>query len=473
MSTHGLLDTPPRNARTCWNTRHALVDGSIDRDRAPARGSHAATWCIAQERSERHSTGRRSPQRHGPKEVSPERDRLPLEVDVASVDRALMTTRAVRRRLDLERPVDREIILDCIDIAEQAPSGGNQGSRRWVLIEDQRVKDQMADIYMEAAGTWMIEAHDRLAGSGHPQEKVMASAAHLAQHLAEVPAIVVPTIIGEHDGSGRPGLFDSVIQSVWSLCVALRARGIGTAWTTAIFAKQEELMDLLGIPRGYTPIAMLPLGWMKGTGVNPAPRLPARTVTFLDHFAHTWESGPSDPACLADGPGTVVEVDIKARPETVWALVTDINQGAEHSEEFVGARWADGHEGPALGAEFIGSNTHSAIGEWDVSCFVDSFEPEQSFGWVTSDLGNPGAQWRFELQQIAGATRLRYRLIIGPGPSGISGVIAQMPEREPRILFRRVEEHRSNMQKVVDAIKARAEATPRGRDEGGANPPLS
>ena len=134
-----------------------------------------------------------------------------MQIDVASVDHALMTTRAVRRRLDLERPVDQEILLECIDIAEQAPSGGNQGSRRWIIVQDQEIKDRIAEIYMESAGQWMIASYEKLEGTGHPQERVMASAAHLAQHLSEVPAIVIPTIIGVHDGSGRPGLFDSVI----------------------------------------------------------------------------------------------------------------------------------------------------------------------------------------------------------------------------------------------------------------------
>ena len=71
----------------------------------------------------------------------------------------------------------------------------------------------------------MSAAAQRLEGSGHPSEKVMASATYLAEHLAEVPAIVIPTVIGRHDGSGRPGLFDSVIQAAWSFCLALRARG--------------------------------------------------------------------------------------------------------------------------------------------------------------------------------------------------------------------------------------------------------
>lgn len=375
-------------------------------------------------------------------------------IDVGSVDHALTTTRAVRRRLDLERPVDNQIIYDCIDIAEQAPSGGNQGSRRWVVVRDPRVKQQLAELYMATGGEFMIDARDKIAGTGHPQERVMQSAAHLAEHLAEVPAIVVPTIIGLHDGSGRPGLFDSVIQSVWSFCVALRARGLGTAWTTAILGKDDELRDALGVPDENTQIAMIPVAWFTGDDFRKAPRYPAREITFLDRYGHTWAAGPSDPPCLADGPGTVVEVDIKAPIEQVWDLVTDISFGAQFSTEFLGARWAEGHDGPGLGAEFIGSNRHEAIGEWEVPCFVHRYREHAEFGWVTSDPDNPGAQWCFELSRIAGAVRLRHSLTIGPGPSGITMAIESMPEKEPRILYRRVGEHRANMQRVVDGVKA-------------------
>ena len=168
-------------------------------------------------------------------------------IDIASVDKALSTTRVVRRRLDLTRPVDPQILLECIDIAEQAPCGGNQSSRRWLIVQEQRLKDQLAALYMQAAGQWMIETSERLAGTGHRQEKVMKSAAFLAEHLAEVPVIVIPTIIGTHDGSGRPGLFDSIIQSVWSFSVALRARGLGSAWTTANLSRQDDISRLLNL----------------------------------------------------------------------------------------------------------------------------------------------------------------------------------------------------------------------------------
>ena len=108
---------------------------------------------------------------------------------------------------------------------------------------DQRVKDQLGELYRETALPFMSAAAERLQGTGHPQEKVMTSAAYLAEHLAEVPAIVIPTVIGRHDGSGRPGLFDSVIQAAWSFCLALRARGLGTTWVTAALQDREGQGD--------------------------------------------------------------------------------------------------------------------------------------------------------------------------------------------------------------------------------------
>ncbi len=380
-------------------------------------------------------------------------------IDVASVDKALTTTRAVRLRLDLERPVDPDIVYDCIDIAEQAPTGGNQGSRRWIIVTDPRIKTKLAELYMQTGGEFMIGARDKIAGTGHPQERVMTSAAHLAEHLAQVPAIVIPTIMGRHDGSGRPGLFDSVVQSVWSFCVALRARGLGTAWTTAILDKDAELRELLGVPDGNTQIAMIPVAWYTGDDFRPAPRYPARDIAFVDRYAHTWESGPSDPPCLADGPGTVVEVDLAAKPDDVFALISDINFGAPFSEEFVKARWADGFDGPALGAEFVGSNVNTTMGEWDVRCYIDRYVEGKEFGWCTSDPENPGARWLFQIEPIAGATRLRYSLRLGPGPSGINSVISAMPEKESRILFGRINQLRENMQNLIDGVEEALQTT--------------
>jgi nitroreductase/uncharacterized protein YndB with AHSA1/START domain len=381
-----------------------------------------------------------------------------MELDAAAVDHVLTTTRAVRRRLDLDREVPDELVLDCIDIAEQAPTGGNQGSRRWIVVRDQATKDRLAELYLDAAGRWMIGNRDRLAGTSHPNRRVMESAAHLAEHLAEVPAIVIPTIIGTHDGSGRPGLFDSVIQAAWSFCLALRARGLGTAWVTAIFNRQEEVAELLAIPDGMTQVVMLPVAYTIGTDFRPAPRYPAREITYFDRFGRTVDGKRSEPATLADGHGVTVEVDIDAPVEEVWALVTDIDLPARFSEEFQGARWDDGADGPGLGATFTGTNRHDAIGEWQTTAHVVGYEPNRLFAWNIGDPVEAGAQWRFQLEPIAGATRLRFHMAIGPGPSGISGAIDAMPDKEARILARRQDEHRANMTATLEGIKALAEA---------------
>jgi hypothetical protein len=161
---------------------------------------------------------------------------------------------------------------------------------------------------------------------------------------------------------------------------------------------------------------------------------------------------------LADGPGTVVEVDVHARPSDVWTKVVDIGFPARFSEELVTASWDDPASGPRLGATFVGRNTHPAVGEWDIRCFVDAYEEQRVFAWRTADVDNPGARWRFELEPIAGATRLRFLVTLGPGPSGITAAIAHQPDKEARIIHRRISEHHANMTRVIDGIKAAAES---------------
>ena len=381
-----------------------------------------------------------------------------MSFDVAQIDEVLATTRAVRRRLDLERPVDNQVLLDCIDLAEQAPTGGNLGSRRWIVVRDQRVKDQLGQLYREGAGSFITSAADRLAGTGHPSEKVLTSAAYLAEHLAEVPAIVIPTVIGRHDGSGRPGLFDSVIQAAWSFCLALRARGLGTTWVTAALQDTAKVKEILGIPESMTEIAVFPVAYTKGTDFKRAPRHPARSITFFDRFGTTTERGPSEELRFEDGPGAIAEVDIDAPPATVWALVTDINLPAQFSTEFIGAEWSSDDRG--VGALFHGRNHHQAIGEWTIPCFVDVCDEHRAFGWSTVDADNPGARWRFDLEPRDGGTRLRFSYVMGPGPSGTTMAIENNPGKETRVLRRRINEVHANMQQTVDGVKQLAEARP-------------
>jgi nitroreductase len=378
-----------------------------------------------------------------------------MNIDPVHVDEVLSTTRAVRRRLDLARPVDNQLLLDCIDLAEQAPTGGNLPSRRWIIVRDQAVKQQLGQLYRETAGVWMSDLAERLAGTGHPQEKVIASSAWLADHLAEVPAIVIPTIMGRYDGGGRPGLFDSVIQAAWSFCLALRARGLGTSWVTAALADETRAQEILGIPGYLTPIAVFPVAWTKGTDFRRAPRPAARSITFFDRFGVTFERGPGEPTRFEDGPGAVAEVDIDAAPASVWSLVTDLNLPARFSDEFLGADWESEQRG--VGAVFCGRNRYPTVGEWDTRCFVDAYEEERAFGWRTSDPANPGARWCFDLQAVGSGTRLRFSVVLGPGPSGTTAVIAANPGKEHRVLRRRLKEVHANLQRTVEGIRALAE----------------
>ncbi|MGI9623460.1 MAG: SRPBCC family protein, partial [Acidimicrobiales bacterium] len=221
----------------------------------------------------------------------------------------------------------------------------------------------------------------------------------------------------------------------------------------------DDVAEVLSIPLGMTQIAMIPVAWAKGTEFSRAPRYPAREIAFIDQYAHTWERGPSDPPKLSDGPGTIVEIDIDATPGGVWPFVSDINFPAEFSEEFLGAQWSQEGVEATIGSEFIGSNTHPAIGEWEIPCVVTHYHAKREFGWATRDAENPGARWRFELSAIAGACRLRYSVALGPGPSGLTRGIEAKPDREPQIISNRLDQLRSNMQNVIEGIKQAAEQT--------------
>jgi nitroreductase len=379
-----------------------------------------------------------------------------MHIDVASVDEVLATTRAVRRRLDFTRPVDNQVLLDCIDLAEQAPTGGNLGSRRWIVVREPVIKAQLGDLYRQTMLPLLSSASERLRGTGHPNERLMTSAAYLAEHLAEVPAIVVPTIIGRHDGSARPGLFDSVIQAAWSFCLALRARGLGTAWVTAALQDTAKVKDILGIPEDMTEIVLFPVAWTRGTEFRRAPRQPARAITYFDRFGTTFEHGPSETLRFDDGPGAVAEIDIDAPPAAVWVLVTDLDLPARFSTEFQGAAWLTDERG--VGAVFEGRNQHPAVGEWTVPCYVDAYDEPRAFGWRTSAADNPGARWRFDLEPRDRGTRLRFAYVMGPGPSGTTMAIASHPGKEGRVLRRRLDEVHANMERTVQGVKQLAEA---------------
>jgi uncharacterized protein YndB with AHSA1/START domain len=154
----------------------------------------------------------------------------------------------------------------------------------------------------------------------------------------------------------------------------------------------------------------------------------------------------------ADGPTVEVETVIDASPAAVWALVSDIATPVRFSDELQEARWIDDER-------FVGRSRHPAIGEWETTCTVVTRDPEREFGWVVGDPAHPSAAWRFTLEPTAGGTRLRQWMRMGPAASGLNIAIEARPDKEERIVARRLEEHRANMQTTVDGIKRLAEAT--------------
>lgn len=159
----------------------------------------------------------------------------------------------------------------------------------------------------------------------------------------------------------------------------------------------------------------------------------------------------------ADGPTTEVETEIDAPPSVVWPLLCDINAPAAFSQEFQGADWID--DEVALGSRFEGRNRHDAVGEWSVTCTVTAFEPERVFEWTVGDVASKVARWRYDLMPSGTGSRLRFSAEMGPGRSGLTPAIEQMPEREDDIVAGRLREWTGNMRLTVDGIKSLAESS--------------
>ena len=380
-----------------------------------------------------------------------------MEFDIEQTDTLLSTTRAVRRRLDFERDVPDDLLVRCIELAEQAPTGAGVSSRRWIIVKDPETKAQLAELYRAAGGSRVIERLEERRLAGGSQERISESSAYLAANLEKAPALVLATIWGVHDGSGRPGLFDSVIQAAWSFCLALRARGLGSAWTTMHLGKAKEFTDLLGIPDGVTQIVLLPVAWTIGTDFKPAPRRKASEIVWFDRWGNTQENPGEVSSLIAAGPGVAVEIDIAAPPERVWEFASDINIPARFSDEFQGADWVDS-DGPREGASFIGRNERTDVDRvWQTTSHVVACDPPRVFAWNVNDRDRPSAQWRFELERIPGGTRLSQRLVIGPSLSATGRAMEANPDQARHILASRREQHRGNMLLNLQGIKRLAE----------------
>ena len=207
-----------------------------------------------------------------------------MQFDLAQVDALLSTTRAVRKRLDLDREVPDDVLLECLQLAVQAPTGSNRQGWRWMVVRDPAKRQALADIYNRGGGAYL---RDAAAGADPATQigRVMDSATFLAENLARVPVMVIPMIVGRVDeNNGAAGLFGSIIPAMWSFQLALRSRGLGSCYTTIHLRHEDEAAELLGIPPHLTQAGLLPVAYTKGTDFKAAARPPVEEITYLDTY---------------------------------------------------------------------------------------------------------------------------------------------------------------------------------------------
>ncbi|HVE76157.1 MAG TPA: nitroreductase family protein [Actinomycetota bacterium] len=224
------------------------------------------------------------------------------DIDIEVTDRLLTTTRAVRKRLDLDRPVDPGVIADALRVASQAPSGGNLQRSRWVVVTDEQKRQALGDIYRRAMDPYH-QIMEPIAHAAGRNKKVLSSSRYLAEVIHRAPVLVIPCQLGHPAeanmmlaGAGYPhplsenvaasAFYGSVWPAVWSFMLALRSRGLGSALTTMHLALEREAGELLGIPDSVTQIGLIPVAHYKGDTFKRADRRPAEEITYWN----SWKS---------------------------------------------------------------------------------------------------------------------------------------------------------------------------------------
>ena len=196
---------------------------------------------------------------------------------IALIDEVLSTARSVRRRLDFDKPVPRRVLLECINVAVQAPTGIAGENWRFLIVDSAAQKAAIAAIYSEILVNLMADR-------GMPMKPTHKA---LINRLHEIPAMIFVCVdgqpLGETVGS-HVGYYGSILPAAWSLMLALRARGLGATWTTLLSAEQDAVKRILGMPEDALQTVMLPVGYTKGAVLKRAERLPAEEVTF----ANSW-----------------------------------------------------------------------------------------------------------------------------------------------------------------------------------------
>jgi nitroreductase len=203
-------------------------------------------------------------------------------VNLDTTDHLLLTTRSVRKRLDFTRPVEPEVIERCLEIATQAPSGSDRQGWHFVVITDPQLRGGVAELYRRSFAQYFGAARGPHSGAYAPTTPLAESAVYLAEHFHEAPVQVLFCYEGRVEQSGlmaQAGVYGSILPAAWSFMLALRARGLGTAWTTLHLRYEREAAALLGLPENLTQAVLFPVAHTIGEDFRPAKRRPLGEVT--------------------------------------------------------------------------------------------------------------------------------------------------------------------------------------------------
>ena len=216
--------------------------------------------------------------------------------DLTQTDRLLTTTRSVRRRLDLARPVEREVVLECLELAMQAPTGGNLQAWRWLVVDDPGARRGLGQLYRRSWDPYIEAQTERMGASAPPGStmgRVVDSSSYLAEHIGEVPVHVVPCWLARLPDTPTTfetaTLYGSILPAVWSFMLALRSRGLGSAWTTLHLAFEREAEALLGVPHTVTQVGLIPVAYYTGDDFRPGERKDAAAVTYWNGWGRRGE----------------------------------------------------------------------------------------------------------------------------------------------------------------------------------------
>lgn len=213
-----------------------------------------------------------------------------------SPDELLSTTRAVRKRLDFDRPVPDDIVRECVSLAMQSPSGSNNMTMQFIVVRDAAKRAALGEIYQTCYGIYSsmdgvyigsIDKGDAEANA--QQQRSAGSADFLGAHMGEAPVLVIPCHVGSRldnvPAMMSASMGANVIPAMWSFMLAARARGLGTCWTTVHLMMEQAAADVLGVPFDTVQqICLSPLAYTKGTDFKPTARPPADSIIHWDQW---------------------------------------------------------------------------------------------------------------------------------------------------------------------------------------------